>query len=234
MEIGLLKSKVETKLIDSYKNQTFQEEIKIFKSLVLEDSSISKAFYIYDELSKKRGFNPNFAEEYLNECCEIYSRVRINDKNLKKVENWVKNIQCENYYKDIDTFLNKNTLVIENIISSRDRIIKNLSTSKNTQTLINLSLEQMTKAANNSIENYLGKIDVEQISEIKKYTSLPQEEIQKRFEVISEMVLEKLEKLSEQSDRDTKERINETITKIKSEEVNYATLYKLKNLNETL
>lgn len=234
MEIGLLKSKIETKLINSYKNQTFQEEIKKFKNLVLEDSSISKAFFIYDELSNKKGFNPNFAEEFLNECCEIYSRIKFNSKNLKKVENWVKSIQSENFYKDIDMFLNKNTLVIEEIILSRDRIIESLSTSKNAKSLINLSLEQMTSAANKSIENYLGKIDVEQISEIKKYTSLSQEEVEKRFEVISEMVLEKLEKLSNESDKETKEKINETINKIKSEEVNYATLYKLKNLNETL
>ena len=80
MEFGILKSKIETKLTESYNNKNFDSEIKKFKKYILEDKNISKAYYIYDELSKQKGFNPTFAEEYLEECQEIFSQIKF-DKN---------------------------------------------------------------------------------------------------------------------------------------------------------
>ena len=50
MKFGLLKSKIESKLIESYRTNKFKTDIKLFKQLVLEDSSVSKTFYLYDEL----------------------------------------------------------------------------------------------------------------------------------------------------------------------------------------
>ena len=61
MKIGILKSKVEKFLVESMSNNTFKSEIKTFKSLVLEDKDIAKAFYIYDVLDRKRGMSKDDA-----------------------------------------------------------------------------------------------------------------------------------------------------------------------------
>ena len=123
MEFGLIKSKIEKKLTESYSNNTFNSEIKKFNNLVLESSDVKKAYYVYDELSKEKGFDKNFAEEYLDECIELFNKIKISKKELSLLENWISNIKCKNKYKDIDSVLNKNTFIIENILSSKKSIV---------------------------------------------------------------------------------------------------------------
>jgi hypothetical protein len=127
MEFGLLKSKIEKKLTESYSNNTFNKEIKSLNSVILKDSNLSKAYHIYNELSKSKGFDNKFAEDFVNECEELFSRLKFSKKSLSILESWVKNIVCENQYKDVDTILGKNTLIIENIIQSKNRVINNLT-----------------------------------------------------------------------------------------------------------
>ena len=44
---GLLKSKIEKVLLESYSNDTFKNELKTFKKLVIENKNVSKIFYLY-------------------------------------------------------------------------------------------------------------------------------------------------------------------------------------------
>ena len=234
MEFGLLKSKIETKLVESYKTNTFNSEIKTFKKLVLESEPIRMAYHIYDELSKQKGFDKEFADDYITECIDIYNRIKLTNDNLNKLNEWVKDIKVENQYNDIDIVLNKNTYIIENIIKSRQNIMSNL-TSKQVQTEhINIPLDKMVEVANTTIKNYLENLEESDLEQIKKYSSLNEGEISKRYEVLSEMVIEKLETLSKNSDTETKNKINETISKIKNDTINSVSLLKLRSLNESL
>jgi len=42
IKFGILKSKIEKVLLESYSNDTFKDELKNFKKLVLENKNISK------------------------------------------------------------------------------------------------------------------------------------------------------------------------------------------------
>lgn len=234
MEFGLLKSKIETKLVESYKKDSFNTDIKTFKKLVLENKEVSKMFYLYDELSKEKGYEKSFADDYLNECIDLIDRVSINKKSLSLLESWVKDVKSENHYKDIDTVVDKNTVVIENIINSKNTIINYLSSKKDKVSVIKVPYDTMVEVANNTLKNYLETISESELKEIKKYSTLSQPELDKRYEVVSEMVIEKLENLSVNSDSTTKTKITETIEKIKTEKVDSVSLFKLKSLNETL
>jgi hypothetical protein len=234
MEFGLIKSKIETKLVESYKKDSFNTEIKMFKKLVLENKEVSKMFYLYDELSKEKGYEKSFADDYLNECIDLIERVRINKKSISLLESWLKDVKSENHYKDIDTVVIKNTVVVENIINSKNTIINNLVKKKDLNKIINVSYDTMVEVANNTLKNYLETISESELKEIKKYSTLSQTELDKRYEVVSEMVIEKLENLSMNSDSTTKTKITETIEKIKTEKIDSVSLFKLKSLNETL
>lgn len=234
MEFGHLKSKIETKLVESYKTNTFNNEIKTFKKLVLENELINMAYHIYDELSKEKGFSKDFADDYLSECVDIYQRLNISENTVSKLVEWTKNVKSDNQYKDIDNVLHKNTFIIENIITSKQNIINTL-TSKKTQTeSINIPLEKMVEVANSTIKNYLENLTESDLEQIKKYSTLSESEISKRYEVLSEMVIEKLETISKNSDKETKSKIDETISKIKNDTMDSVSLLKLKNLNESL
>jgi len=234
MEFGLIKSKIETKLVESYKKDSFNTEIKMFKKLVLENKEVSKMFYLYDELSKEKGYEKSFADDYLNECIDLIERVRIDKKSISLLESWLKDVKSENHYKDIDTVVIKNTVVVENIINSKNTIINNLVKKKDLNKIINVSYDTMVEVANNTLKNYLETISESELKEIKKYSTLTQSELDKRYEVVSEMVIEKLENLSTNSDSTTKTKITETIEKIKTEKIDSVSLFKLKSLNETL
>mgnify|MGYP006954615283 CR=1 FL=1 len=83
MEFGHLKSKIETKLVESYKTNTFNKEIKTFRKLVLENELINMAYHLYEELSKEKGFSKDFADDFLSECVDIYQRLNITEKSPK-------------------------------------------------------------------------------------------------------------------------------------------------------
>jgi len=234
MEFGLLKSKIESKLIESYNNKNFDSELKTFKKLVLENTETKKLYYLYDVLSSNKGFQESFAEDYINECVNLYKNIKINSNVLKQLNKWTENVVVENEYKDIDLVLFKNTMNIESILESKQRVIKTLSTQKEESEVINISMDKMVEVANNTVRDYLSTIDEAEQKEIKKYISLPQSEIQKRYEVLSEMAIEKLEVMSESSEPEVKSKINETIEKIKSEKIDVVSLVKLKNLTENL
>lgn len=234
MEFGIIKSKIENKLIESYKQNKFNTDIKTFNKLVLEDKEVSKMYFLYDELSKEKGYLDNFADDYLSECIELIERVSISKKSISLIESWVKGVKCSNHYKDIDTVVNKNTIIVEDIINSKNRILSNLTSKKNVTETIQVSYETMVEVANKTLKTYLDTINESDLKEIKKYTSLSQSDLDKRYDVVSEMVIDKLETLLSNSDLQTKTKINETIEKIKTDKVDSVSLFKLKSLNETL
>jgi hypothetical protein len=234
MEFGLLKSKIENILVESYNNGTFNNEIKKFKTLVLGDNGVKKAYHLYEELSKEKGFSKEFAEDFLDECVSLYSQNVISKTSLKKLNEWVKNVNCENNYSDIDTVLSKNTFIIENIIKEKQNIVKRLTSKKVEAEHVNIPLEKIVEVANNTLTDYLSTLNESELKDIKKYLTLSEDEVKKRYEVISEIVVEKLTSMMESSDSETRKKITETIDKISKEDINSVNLYKLKNLSENL
>lgn len=234
MEFGILKSKIEKKLSDSYKKENFSKEIKTFKKLVLTNESFSKAYHIYNELSSSKNFEKSFAEDFVNECVEIYNSIKFPKESLQLLESWVKNVKTKNQYKDIDVVLTKNTFLIENIIKSKNNIITNLTRKEQEISKTKLPLEKVYEIAQENLKNYLSELNESDLKQIKKYLTLNEEELKTKYQVLSEVVVERLEILFENSDKETKEKINETISKIKNSEINSLSLLKLKSLNENL
>lgn len=73
-----------------------------------------------------------------------------------------------------------------------------------------------------------------EIKELNKYLTLSEDEIKKRYEILSEITVTKLQNLSSSSDAETKNKISETILKIENEEANFVNLIKLKTLSSNL
>jgi len=234
MEFGLIKSKIEKKLSDSYMNESFKKEFATFKKLVLENESLSKAFHIYNELGEKKGYDDRFAEDFLEECVDLYNRLEVDEKSIYLLNKWIKNVVTENNYKKIDSVLNADSVLIEERIKSKNQILENLKSKKEDKNLINIPMEKMIEIANKNLNNHLSQLSESEVEQIKKYTSLSKDELSKRYEVISEMVFEKLETLSKSSDNETKQRIDETVKRIKTQDINTLSFIKLKSLSETL
>ena len=114
MKFGILKSKIENVLLESYKNNTFKDELKTFKKLVIENKNVAKIFYLYDELNTPKGLNESYSNDYINECIKIYENTvnKINQSDINQIVAWVGNKNVESNYTDIDTLLSNDVLTI--------------------------------------------------------------------------------------------------------------------------
>ncbi len=75
MKFGILKSKIENVLIESYKKNTFKKEMFIFEELILKNKNVSKLFYLYGELGSNKGLNESVANEYINQSITLYENL---------------------------------------------------------------------------------------------------------------------------------------------------------------
>jgi hypothetical protein len=237
MKFGLLKSKIEKLLLESYGKNTFKDEMKVFKSLVLENKKFKKLFFIYDELTSNKGFSKDVAEQYINECITIYENTinKIQPKELKLLNLWVDDIQTENSYESIDSLFSSNILTLENKIKGRKLVSESLTkTLKKENDLIELPIETMVNVANQTIKKYISELNE---SDKKQLFSLLQEDdnkLSEQFDGLKNELISKLELMKTNSDTETSNRIEESISKINSEKYDKLTYFKLKNLKENL
>lgn len=239
MKFGLLKSKIETILVESYSDGTFKDTINDFKTYVLENKNISKLFYLYDELNSNKGINESIADSYLNECVTIYENVinKINPKSFRHLEMWVKDIKCENIYENIDNLFHTDILKIESKIVSRNILKENLKKKPKvvTNESVNLPLSTMLNVANKTIQNYIESLNESEKSELINFLKSDEEKLKTEFDGLKEGVKNKLQLMKEnESNVEIKERITETLNKVSSERFDKFTYFKLKNLNENL
>jgi hypothetical protein len=238
MNFGILKSRIENTLLESYKKGTFKDELKNFKRYVLENKNISKIYYLYDDLSTNKGIDNSLVSDYINECITVYENTvnKINESDINKIKNWVKNTNIENQYKNIDNLFTNNVLMIESRLESRKIIsetLKKKSTVNSETPLIPIST--MINIANKTITNYIESLNESDKKELVKILSEDDSKYIVEFENIKENVVNKLTSLkSETLDSSTKLKIDETLSKVLSEKYDKLSYFKLKGLNENI
>lgn len=238
MNFGILKSRIENTLLESYKKGTLKEELKNFKKYVLENKNISKVYYLYDDLSSNKGIDNNLVFDYINECITVYENTvnKINESDINKIKNWVKNTIVENQYKNIDNLFSNNVLMIESRLESRRLIsetLKKKSLTKSETPLIPIS--SMVNLANKTISNYIESLNESDKKELIKILSEDDSKYVSEFETIKESVVTKLTNLKNETiDKSTKSKIDETLSKVISEKYDKLSYFKLKGLNENI
>lgn len=239
MKFGILKSKIENVLLESYKNNTFKNELKTFKKLVIENKNVAKIFYLYDELSSPKGLNESYVNEFINESVKLYEKSisKITKSELKELNEWVKNSTVENSYSNIDNLFTSDVLTIESRIKSKNLISETLRKLPITNTTkgIELPLSTMVSVANKTIKNYIDGLNESDKKELINLLSEDDSTLTEKYNTIKESVVEKLNNMKESSeDNSVKSRIDETLSKVISEKFDKLSYFKLKNLNENL
>lgn len=242
-KFGEIKSKIEKALISSYGKDTFKTNMKTFKSKVLGDKSIAEAFYLYDELSSKKGYSADVAKEYINESFEqLNTIINKKQKEIEDLYSWVDSLlseNVENAYSDIDNVLySKGVTKLENMVESKLRIQKTLTERTKEKTInesVNLPLSTMLKVASNTFNKEYGNISESEKEELKGLLSMSKTQISEEMSTLRETVIERLQTtLNENEDKELKEKLGETIQKIKESQNDLVNLYKLRQLNSGL
>jgi len=238
MKFGILKTKIEKCLTESYENGTFKKDVFLFKELVLNNKNVSKLYYLYDELSKNKGLNESLGSEYINQSIIIYENIinKIDKLNLKELSLWLGHVKSGNNYNDIDNLFSSSVVNLEEKIKSKKTILENLKKQPITEEeTLKVPMDKMVKVANKTVNDYITTLGE---SDKKKLTSILNESNDKlliKYDVLKETVIEKLEDLkSEESNHEVLGKINETIVKVQKESFDKLSYFKLLLLNKNL
>jgi hypothetical protein len=241
MKIGVLKSRVEKLLSESYGKGTFKEEIKNFNRNVLSNKNISKLFFLYDELSTNKGYDQKLAEDFVFESITMFENIinKTDKRDLEKIKKWVISVNSHNQYTDIDNlFYNSgDVLHLENKVRSKKVIVEGLKktqVNENKETIL-LPLSSMVKVANKSIEDFISNLNESEKKELNLLLKEDETVLVEQFQNLKDEAVVKLVVVLEgESDESVKNTINETIDNIKSKKFDRLEYFKLKNLVDNI
>ena len=235
---GELKSKIEIYLSESYKKGTLKDNLFIFEELVLKNKNISRIFFLYDELSTKKGLQESIVNEFINESITAYENLtnKVNPYSLKEIKMWVGHIKCENKYKEIDNLFSTDVLTLESKLKSKKIICENLKTKEQEKKeILKVPLKSMLNVANKTVGKFISSLKESEQKELKKILSTPKTQLIENYNDAKDLVLEKLnEKKNNENDSDTINTIDQVLLKIQKESFSELNYYHLKQLKESL
>lgn len=238
MKFGKLKSKIENKLVESYKNETIKTDMSKFNSLVLKNKNISKLFYLYDELNSNKGLNESIANEYINQSITIYENTtnKITSNTIKQINEWVVGIESNDSYDVIDNLFSTGITKLEEKITSKKTILETITKSpKETKEVVKIPFKTMVSIANKTINGYVNNLTESDQKKLKVLLSSDENELKEKYTTLKESVIAKLGKIQEsEEDKEVDQRINETIEKITNESFDTLNYLKLQQLNEKI
>lgn len=239
MEFGLLKTKIEESLSNSYNRRTLKKDMFVFNELVLENRNVAKLYFLYDELSTNKGLNESLATEFINESVKMYNQITkgISKTNLNELQMWVGHLKCENKYKHIDNLFSKTIVSLEDKLKSKSFVMESLQKEKQTNesSQIKLPLNKVVDVANKTVNDYLSKLDENEKKDLLKVLKEDESKLEIEFDVLKESVVSRLSNLKkEEKEEDVINAINETISKVEKETFSRDTYLKLKKLNNNI
>lgn len=232
MTFGKVKSIIEKNLLESYKDEAqFKKNIREFKHNVLNNKSLSKAYSIYDQLSSPQGLSESEAVEFLQEGISLLQKVLPTIKMPKSVTESI-----PNSYSDIDTLVYTKTISLKERLESKKNIISILMKAKNkVEESINIPVSSMVKIANKTLMNFIENMDESSKKEFFQIISEDQDLLKNKFEELKGKTIQKLQNILEQEkESEVKEKITETIVKLKDEKFDQMNFLKLKDLENSL
>ena len=232
MTFGKIKSIIEKNLLESYQNEKeFKKSLREFKHNVLNDKSISKAYYVYDQLSTPQGLSESDAKDFLEEGVSLLGKILPSIKLPKTLEE-----SAENKYSDIDTLVYTNKLNLHERIQSKKNIISILtSNSKTIKESINIPIKSMVNIANQTLRTYIETLDENTKKEFFQLISEDSKSLEIKFETLKESTISKLQSiLDKEEEFELKTKISETIDRLKTEKFDQVNFLKLKNLEGSI
>lgn len=172
---------IENTLLESYKNDTFKDNMKKFNANVIKNKSVAKAYMLYNNLLENRGFKEEYAKEYLNEAINIIRNLSSKPEVRRRFA------EGENQYSDIDTILWSDN--IEEVVDAKRRVIKTLTKEKVVKETIQIPLSMQLSIANKSLKPILESMSEDELELINDIKRLPSDKLSKLVENTKEEIV---------------------------------------------
>lgn len=241
---GELKSKLLTKLTESYTNKKTNEVKDLVKTLK-SNKNLSEMYIFYDEIETLNIKTKDKAKLYV-EAIEpiLMDKIKSLKKDMKELGKSLKDIVVENneLYNDLDILSEENTIHnISKKIDARENIINYLVTEKKKETL-NIPTVQIenhsllnTVLVNNFNIKYTDFLNEEQKETFNKIVSMSNGELISEMKKIKDELTSKLDTLINESTDDAMlNKLNNVVKEVSNSETTRFNYYKLTELKNGL
>lgn len=231
MTFGQIKSILEKNLLESYSNSIkFKKTLKEFRHNVLNNKNFSKLYSLYDDLSAPKGLDESDAKEYLDEGLSLI-RVILENTPLPK-----KGRISNNNYHNLDNLVYLNNVNISERLESKKQVLQVLTSKpKLNEAKVSIPLKSMVTIANQTVQNYLNTLDENVKKEVFHVLASKEEDLETEYTYLKEITISSLSAiLDANEDPEMKNKLSETIDKIKSESFDQVNFVRLKHLSESI
>jgi hypothetical protein len=243
-KFGIVKSKLLSKLTESYTNEN-KVEIKDILTTIKENKDFKEMYLFYEEIENKYIEDKETAKLYVEGLNTYFSQPIGNWNNLnmfcESLNNRLGdvNITTNELYESLDTLSEKDTLSnIEKKVIVKQKLVQHFTTkkeineSKETTLVPNESLLN-TVLANNFNVLYSNTLSESQKEELKNILSISYDDLISKSNELAESVINRVSTLlSESNDVDLSNRlkaVKDEVTQMSPSRYNYYRLNELKN-----
>jgi hypothetical protein len=233
MTFGEIKTQIENRLIETYKNQKdFKRTLKEFKFDILNNKNIAKVYSLYDELSSPQGLNENDAYLFITEGISLIQ------KHLKNVKlPTSSNTKLQNNYKLIDDLVySDGSTTLKESFEEKKVLSKTIcQQKKQIKESLQIPVSTMIKVANQSLNKFVENLDEATKKEFLEIIKEDTDFLKIKFDTLKSEAKAKLKiLLDKEVEIQTKSKITETMDRIQSEKFDYINYVKLRQLVESL
>ena len=240
-KFGIIKSKLLTKLTESYANEN-KAEIKDILTTIKENKDFKEMYLFYEEIENKYIDDKETAQLFVEGVINILKQ-QVGDlsnfcTSLNKMIN-VESINENEIYNSLDTLTENDSLSnIEKKVKSKKKLVEHLTTKKEIKESKDSTLipnENLLNAVltNNFNVLYSNTLSEQQKEELKNILSLSQEELLTKTTELKESIINQVSTLiseSNETDLSTKlMKVKDEVNEMFPSKLNYYRLTELKN-----
>jgi hypothetical protein len=235
MKFGILKTKIENKLVESFKNNTLKEDLNYFRKNILSDKDFCKMMSVYDNLSENKNVDKETATFIVDDLVSEFKKIKLKESTKKYIDKWTKNITETSNYSLIDNLLYLGINEIDEKTKSKKLVIESLTKKQvDRKDSPKLPISMILNVANQKANEFLQNLDESDRTKVLEIIKLDDSSLNENFEKLKESTLSKIDGLINESEGELKNTLIETKNRISISESNKKEYIKLLDLNKSL
>ena len=236
MRFGVIKTLVENKLVESFKNDTLKIDMYNFNNKLLKDKTFVKMMSIYDNLNENKGLDKETSNYMVDDMVSEFKNLNLSETTSKFIKSWTKDLVLENKYETIDDLLYGDLIRPEKKSIAKKKIVESLTKTK---TIVEnkspkVPISSLVKIANTTAEKYLENLSESEKKQVKEILTSKEENLNGKFNELKESAVQKIDSLISESDEELKTVLIETKERITNSTPSKKEYIKLLNLTQNL
>jgi hypothetical protein len=236
MRFGVIKTLVESKLVESFKKNNLKEDMRLLNTKLLKNKDFCKMMSVYDNLNENKGLDKESANYLIDDLVKEFNSVKLNENTIKFIKSWTSDVVKENKYSKIDDLIYGDTIKPEKKSIARKEIVESLnkiSVIKENKTP-KVPISTLLKVANNTAKKYLETLTESDRQKVLDVISVDDKTLKVKFEELKENTISKLDNLINESDEELNKRLTETKDRIQKTIISKDEYVKLWKLNQNI